>query len=221
MIKKKLGIDLTDRITMITSSRQIPKEFITPFLGRRDYDRLMNQWGPMYFINGKKTNYLAYLRSEEGWMVIHPEYLIVEPQTVIKDLGLDVLGLDMDQIMDLYINEENDLQEQIKRVIKEEMSIINRVKRRLNTIDLQVKYAMSKKVKREHFCNTYKNEDQFLEWTSHNLIEIMYYSYFTDIDNDTKEWDDAYNLIEKYIYENHGKELKNFYEKYCHGQTED
>jgi hypothetical protein len=46
-------------------------------------------------------------------------------------------------------------------------------------------------------------------------IENMYYTYFGDMDDDSKEWVKIFRFMEKYIKDKYGDELKDYYHINC------
>jgi hypothetical protein len=66
-IKNKLGVDLTDRINIVTNKWELPLEFdsiISPTI----LYKYLNNYGPMFFIETKNNLYLTQDRGRDnGW----------------------------------------------------------------------------------------------------------------------------------------------------------
>lgn len=128
-IKKRLGVDLTGDITMITSSQDIPGKFIG-FITHSNFRTMMNRFGPMFLVKGKDSEYLTQERSdvEKGsWFILSdndPDFIQSfqrKGNFLLKELGLDVLGIDLGTIIDLYVTDEENTLESIN----ESKGIIN------------------------------------------------------------------------------------------------
>ena len=105
-IKNKLGVDLTDRINIVTNHWELPKEFdniITPTI----LNKYLNNYGPMYTI---KTNDNLYLTQDRGkgygivddWFTVDEKDRIVDDFDVMTNLGVGKLGLSMNDLISMY-----------------------------------------------------------------------------------------------------------------------
>lgn len=106
LIKKKLGIDLTGKIFIVTNKWELPFEF-DRVIPTRQLNHLLNRFGPMYVIEGKKRKYLVQPRDNgyDGWGIgENIEYGISEP-SIMRDLGIHPLGLQLDDLINAYIEE--------------------------------------------------------------------------------------------------------------------
>ena len=56
-IKDKLGIDLSDRIHMVTNQYELPMEFDW-IISSKALNIYLNQYGPMYVFEGKKNSFV-------------------------------------------------------------------------------------------------------------------------------------------------------------------
>lgn len=121
-IKKKLGVDLTGKVTMITSTNHIPISFSDSSLDRRHFRYMMNNHGPFYLIKNPlfDSQYLVQKRSDvrkDFWFILrNDDDVITNLRTsdfLLKELGLDVLGINLETIMDIYLTDEEDMLESI------------------------------------------------------------------------------------------------------------
>jgi hypothetical protein len=104
-IKDKLGIDLSDRIHMVTNQYELPMEFDW-IISSKALNIYLNQYGPMYVFEGKKNTYLGQPRKNK-WFVVDKRDSEVSELDVMKDLGIEMLGLSLNDLVSEYINETN------------------------------------------------------------------------------------------------------------------
>ena len=104
-IKDKLGIDLSDRIHMVTNQYELPMEFDW-IISSKALNQYLNRYGPMYVFEGKKNTYLGQPRKNE-WFVVDKRDYEVSELDVMKDLGIEMLGLSLNDLVSEYINETN------------------------------------------------------------------------------------------------------------------
>lgn len=122
-IKKKLGVDLTGKVTMITSEYSIPHDIRRSYLlDDSDYKRILNQFGPMYYIIGNKSNFLVQPREKKNWVILknNPPESGMDQDIVLKDIGIE-LGISLGDIIEMYLPDEEDMLESIN----ESKGIIN------------------------------------------------------------------------------------------------
>ena len=104
-IKDKLGIDLSDRIHMVTNQYELPMVF-DRVISSKVLNQYLNRYGPMYVFEGKKNTYLGQPRKNE-WFVVDKRDYEVSELDVMKDLGIEMLGLSLNDLVSEYINETN------------------------------------------------------------------------------------------------------------------
>ena len=106
-IKKKFGIDLTGKIRMYTHAYSIPKRFKNT-INTSDYIQLMNRFGPMYYIDaGHGNEFLMQDRGDEFIGVNKYEGYTTESD-VLESLKLDILGLKLSKVIEMYFDESNE-----------------------------------------------------------------------------------------------------------------
>ena len=91
----------------------------------------------------------------------------------------------------------------------------SRIKRRLQIIDHLVKYSIKNFYDSEKICELYENSEEFLSVLIEAVIHRMYYDYFGDISDESEDWSEIYNFIEKYIKNKHGYNIMEYYYKKC------
>jgi hypothetical protein len=101
-IKNKLGVDLTDRINIVTNKWELPMEF-DRFMTQTILNKYLNNYGPMFFIETKNNLYLTQDRGRDiGWFTIDKYGGMVDDFEVMKSLGVDKLGLSMNDLISMY-----------------------------------------------------------------------------------------------------------------------
>jgi len=106
------------------------------------------------------------------------------------------------------------LQETIRRILREETNINMRLRRRISLIDEEIKYRMDVVYRPNNICR-YESEEELLEVITEATIDSMYYKYFDNIDDTSDEWVKIFFFIEKYIKDKYGNDLKNYYHINC------
>lgn len=107
----------------------------------------------------------------------------------------------------------------MKIIITEEQNTRLRVLRRLSPIDDLVDYKLRKydnMIKTNiafGLCD--ENEHYFYDVVKQWVIEQMYYGYFGDIDDSSDDWEEMYNIMEKYLDSNHKDNIKDFFISSC------
>ena len=106
-LKKKLGIDFTGKISIVTSTYDVPMEFDRNIPSAM-VNRYLNKFGPMYLfeLDGKK-----YLYLDVG---VHEKFIDEDGNIYIENeipekLGIDEMGLRFSNILDLYFSEEDEV----------------------------------------------------------------------------------------------------------------
>jgi len=112
-LKNKLGIDFTGKIKQVTSLYDVPMEF-DDVIGPDGIRRYLNFWGPMYLfeLDGKKYLYLDVGDHEK---FIDEDGNIYIDNEIPERLGIDVMGLRFSDILDMYFNEEESLNEDVDK----------------------------------------------------------------------------------------------------------
>jgi hypothetical protein len=108
-----MGMDFTDKIQQVTSSYDVPMSFddgVGPELIRR----WLNHWGPMYLVNIKGKKYLYQDRGDFEMFIDEEGFDDVDGE-VIEEIGIGVLGLKFSDIIDMFFNEEESLNEDVDK----------------------------------------------------------------------------------------------------------
>ena len=108
-LTKTMGIDFTNKIQMITSTYDVPTSFddgIAPSTIRT----YLNHWGPMYLFNIDGENYLYQDRGDFEMFIDEEGYW--NKDEIPEKLGIGVLGLRFSDILDMFYNEGEPLNEE-------------------------------------------------------------------------------------------------------------
>lgn len=104
-LKSKHGLDLTHRIEMIQNWHDLPIEF-EKSISRISLNAILNEFGPMYYIKGKKRDYICQNRNN-NWICFDKmtrNYGLIE---IYEDVGIpSYLGMNPDELYELYKPEE-------------------------------------------------------------------------------------------------------------------
>jgi len=102
------------------------------------------------------------------------------------------------------------LHENINR-IKEVMEILNEdwkisLRRRIQNIDELIPSSIREIKDNFNICKY--TVDIYVSAVAANVIEHMYWDFFSDIDDGSEEWIKMYDTMEKYIFDKFGQELR-------------
>ena len=117
-LKDKFGIDLDGKIRMIQSYEDLPLVFASHFYPK-DFNRMLNDGGPFYVLNINKgykigntyVNKLYLYRPRvdgSSYLVDQDGYNKAE-YTFLENLGVDVMGLTIEDLVNIYFNEEDQI----------------------------------------------------------------------------------------------------------------
>ena len=117
-LKDKFGIDLDGKIRMIQSYEDLPLMFASHFYPK-DFNRMLNDGGPFYVLNinkgykigNKYVNKLYLYRPRvdgSSYLVDQDGYNKAE-STFLENLGVDVIGLTIKDLVNIYFNEEDQI----------------------------------------------------------------------------------------------------------------
>jgi len=122
IIKSNFGVDLTNKIHMVTNKWELPFEF--EHISPRTLNNYLNKFGPMYVFEIGKKLYLGQNQGREnGWTIADTGDRIVTELEFMKMLGIEYLGLSMDNLLDEYFKEES-INEQVTDEPEDNMSKI-------------------------------------------------------------------------------------------------
>ena len=106
-----LGEDLINSIQMITSAKELPKEFLKS-LGSWSIQQYIDAYGPLYYFvfEGEPFIYKDRVnpKGEEYEMFINSKGESFFNGQITNRLGLDYTGLKFSEVIDMFLNEEED-----------------------------------------------------------------------------------------------------------------
>lgn len=103
-IKNKLGVDLTDKVNLVTNKWELPKEFnrtITPSA----LNHYLNRFGPMYAVEVDNNTYLLQDQGDRI-VIVDSNDKIYDEFELMNKIGIPPLGIKLKDILDLYVDEE-------------------------------------------------------------------------------------------------------------------
>jgi len=173
-----MGMDFTGKIKQVTSSYDVPMEF-DDVIGPDGIRRYLNFWGPMYLIEIDGMRFLYQDRVDTDgrfeWFLGEDGIDYVDNE-IIERLGIDVMGLRFSDILDMYFNEEESLNEDVdknKRFLKNKLGIdfTNGIQQVTSTYDVKMefdKYTSSKTI------NSYLNKYGPMYLFEYDGIKYLY-----------------------------------------------
>jgi hypothetical protein len=103
LIKKYFKKDLSNNIEMITDYWDLPIEF-RRMMSKNAGNHFLNMFGPMFLIKADGKKYLAQDRIEK-WLIADESDTSISEEKLMNLLGIDTLGLSMQEFIDAYIDE--------------------------------------------------------------------------------------------------------------------
>ena len=100
----------------------------------------------------------------------------------------------------------------MKYIITEEQNLRFRLKRRLHVIDNHIEYYCKNVSGYFNIC--VYDIDYFVDAVGEEIVNDMYYNYFSDVDDTSEGWKFLYEMIKNHI-QSHFKTIKKFYNKEC------
>ena len=117
-LKDKFGIDLDGKIKMIQSYEDLPLMFASHYYPK-DFNRMLNDGGPFYVMNitkgykigNKYVNklYLYRPRVDGSSFLVDQDGYNKAESTFLENLGVDVMGLTIEDLVNIYFNEEDQI----------------------------------------------------------------------------------------------------------------
>jgi len=117
-LKNKFGIDLDGKIKMIQSYEELPLAFTSHFYPE-DFNSMLNAGGPFYVMNitkGYKIGntyvnklYLYRPRVDGSSYLVDQDGYNKAESTFLENLGVDVMGLTIKDLINIYFKEEDQI----------------------------------------------------------------------------------------------------------------
>ena len=107
------------------------------------------------------------------------------------------------------------LQESIRRILKEETNSRLSARRRFHELDELLYELLATYYSPDKICK-YRNEYEFFEHITYNIIaDNMYYRHFEHIDDLSEEWNQLYRMMEDYLLKKYQDKLEKYYHINC------
>ena len=107
------------------------------------------------------------------------------------------------------------LQEHIKRILREERKLSSSIIRRLDMLDYEVKKNMKGPLTGSSICIFFKSDIEYFESIMENSIDYMYYKHFSHIDDGSGEWAHTYLDMVDYIRKKYKSKIMKHYDDNC------
>ena len=107
------------------------------------------------------------------------------------------------------------LQENIRRILREKRKLSGSLIRRLNSLDYEVERGLNGPFSGSNICIFFKSDVEFFESVMENSIEEMYYKHFSHIDDGSGEWAHEYLDMVDYIRKKHKNKIIKHYDDNC------
>ena len=107
------------------------------------------------------------------------------------------------------------LQEHIKRILREERKLSSSIIRRLDMLDYEVKKNMKGPLTGSSICIFFKSDIEYFESIMENSIDYMYYKHFSHIDDGSGEWAHTYLDMVDYIRKKYKNKIMKHYDDNC------
>lgn len=117
-----------------------------------------------------------------------------------------------DDINDVY-NKSNDLNES-----REELRYRRHIKE-IDEIILSGISIVSNEYNTQSFCSTFKSPRELIFTIIEEVSSIIYYRYFSEIDDESEEWGDVYELNYNYIKNIFGDEITLMWNRRCRSRN--
>lgn len=102
---------------------------------------------------------------------------------------------------------------QIKQILREETKLLLNVRRRISDIDNEL--IMVVKNYKDQYGNMCIGQDNYIESIKELALDSIYWTYYSDIDDDSDEWNQIYEFISDYFDKKFVPKLKMDYHVNC------
>jgi hypothetical protein len=107
------------------------------------------------------------------------------------------------------------LQENIRRILREDRQPSNFLKRRFKMLDYEVDSRLNNTFGGDNICIFFKSDIEYFETIMENAINAMYYNYFSHMDDNSGEWAHEYLDMVDYIRKKHKDKIMKHYDDNC------
>jgi hypothetical protein len=100
-LKSLLGTDLSNVISIVTNTGDLPMEFVR-IITPKTLNNFLNHYGPMFVIRTRKNMYLTQDRGKDGRIIVNQNDYQVTETDVMKDLKIEQLGLSINDLINAW-----------------------------------------------------------------------------------------------------------------------
>ena len=94
-----------------------------------------------------------------------------------------------------------------------ESNLLAAVQRRIGNVDDLIFLSADEVNVQYSICKI--DEDEFIEATISKTLDTIYWDYFSDVNNSSPEWGEAYRMMEKYAKDKYGERLRLMHQYTC------
>ena len=109
------------------------------------------------------------------------------------------------------------LQEQVNRIQEmmglNESNLLAAVQRRISNVDDLIFLSADEVNIQYSICKI--DEDEFIDTTISKTLDTIYWDYFSDVDDSSPKWGEAYRMMEKYAKDKYGEKLRLMHQYVC------
>jgi hypothetical protein len=109
------------------------------------------------------------------------------------------------------------LQEQVIRIQEmmglNESNLLSAVQRRIRNVD-ELIFVSADEVNLQYSMCEIDDED-FVDATISKTLDTIYWDYFSDVDDSSPEWGEAYKMMDKYARDKYGEKLRLMHQYVC------
>jgi hypothetical protein len=109
------------------------------------------------------------------------------------------------------------LQEQVNRIQEmmglNESNLLAAVQRRIRNVDELIFVSADEVNVQYSICKI--DEDEFIDTTISKTLDTIYWDYFSDVDDSSPKWGEAYRMMEKYAKDKYGEKLRLMHQYVC------
>jgi hypothetical protein len=200
-IRKQFNVDLSNKIQIVTNKWELPME-LDRIITTDMLNRYLNHYGPMFVITTRKNMYLVQNRGKDGWMIVNQNDYQVSDLDIMKELGIESLGLSVGDLIDEYFQES--INESKDNYDKKWKDFDLYMRRRYNIIKDMVEKTIDNTMVEEPWEDEFEYADSIISRTTDDLI---FGTPQFNINGD----DEDYDWIHYYIKDNFGAKIFDHY----------
>jgi hypothetical protein len=109
LLKHKFKLDIRKNLHKVENFFDLPADFMSVFGSKWFFDLQRQTWGPIYLLEIGENSYLLQKNKfGVGWEVKKMNDIrSFDEKYLMKELGLNVLGISFDRLMSIYLNDED------------------------------------------------------------------------------------------------------------------